>query len=125
MSIDRKNFFNEEIIELVLNNTFYRKEIFTGPHSQIVLMSVPAGETIDREIHMHIDQILFFVQGKGQAILNDIKSDILPYHLVFVPAGVQHEFRNTGQEDLKLFTIYSPAHHQAGIVQEIKHEKHE
>ncbi len=114
-----KYFFNEEIVELTLQNTFFRKEVFTGNHSQIVLMSVAPGQEIGKEIH-HVDQILFFVDGQGVAILNDVQSDVLPYHMVFVPSGVEHNFKNTGERDMKICTIYSPAEHKPGTEEEKK-----
>lgn len=113
--------FNENIIELAKKNNFYRKEIVTGPHSQVVLMSIPVGEEIGMEVHQ-VDQTLIFVQGKGQAIVNGAVSDIFPNHLVFVPAGSQHNFKNSGQEELKLFTIYAPAQHKPGTLEKTKSE---
>ena len=114
-----KYFFNEEIVELTMQNTFFRKEIFTGNHSQIVLMSVAPGQDIGKEIH-HVDQILFFVDGQGIAILNDVQSEVFPYHMVFVPAGVEHNFKNTGGRDMKICTIYAPAEHTPGTQEEKK-----
>ena len=115
-----KFFFNEEIVGLTMKNTFFRKEVFTGNHSQIVLMSVAPGQEIGKEIH-HVDQILFFVDGQGVAILNDVVSDVFPYHMVFVPSGVEHNFKNTGARDMKICTIYAPAEHKAGTEEEKKH----
>lgn len=114
-----KYFFNEEIVELTLKNTFFRKEIFTGNHSQIVLMSLPPGQEIGKEIH-RVDQILFFVDGQGVAILNDTTSEVFPYHMVFVPSGVEHNFKNTGPRDMKICTIYAPAEHAPETEEEKK-----
>ncbi len=114
-----QNFFNEDIVELTLANTFFRKEVFTGNHSQIVLMNVAPGQEIGKEIH-HVDQILFFVDGQGVAILNDVHSDVFPYHMVFVPSGVEHNFKNTGEREMKICTIYSPAEDKPGTVEEKK-----
>ncbi len=110
-------FFNENIVELTLANTFFRKEIFTGNHSQIVLMSVAPGQEIGKEMH-RVDQILFFVDGQGVAILNDIKSEVFPYHMIFVPSGVEHNFKNTGERPMKICTIYAPAEDKPGTIQE-------
>lgn len=111
--------FNKDIVELAKQNSFFRKEIVTGDHSQIVLMSVPAGSDIGMETHK-VDQVLVFVQGRGQAILNGQVSEVTPYHLVFVPAGTEHNFKNTGSQDLKLFTVYAPAHHKPGALEKTK-----
>lgn len=119
MYINPKEFFNQNIFDLVIENTFYRKEIVTGSHSQVVIMSIPVGEEIGSEAHT-VDQILVFVQGRGQAIINDISSDVYPNHLVFVPAGTKHNFKNIGSEDLKLFTIYAPAEDAVGTLEEKK-----
>lgn len=117
-----EKFFNENIIELVKQNSFYRKEIITGLHSQVVIMSIPAGEDIGEEIH-EVDQTFFFVEGRGQAIINDIASDIYQNYLLFVPARTRHNIKNSGSESLKLFTIYAPAQHKPGTVEEIKKEE--
>lgn len=113
--------FNHNIVELCKQNSFFRKEIVTGPHSQVVLMNVLPGQDIGEEVHK-VDQSLVFVQGKGQAILNGKTSEIAPGHLVFVPAGTRHNFKNTGSEDLKLYTIYAPTEHKPGEVVKTKPE---
>ncbi len=122
MKIEAKQFFNENIIDLAKQNAFYRKEIVTGEHSQVVIMSIPIGEEIGAEAHT-VDQILVFVQGHGQAIINDVVSEVYPNHLVFVPAGTKHNFKNTGSEDLKLFTVYAPAEDAVGTLEETKPEE--
>lgn len=121
MNKETKKTFNENIIEMAKKNTFYRKEVVTGPHSQVVLMSIPLGEEIGEEVHK-VDQTLIFVQGHGQAIVNGVVSDVLANHLVFVPAGSKHNFKNIGSQELKLFTIYAPAQHKPGTVEKTKSE---
>lgn len=113
--------FNKNIIDLVLENDFFRKEIVTGPNSQVVLMNIAVGEEIGEEIHK-VDQILIFVKGNGQAIIDDKVSEIHANHLIFVPAGTKHNFKNTGNQDLKLLTIYAPAEHKPGTIQKTKSE---
>lgn len=121
MRIQTNNFFNENIIEQVKQNSFYRKEIITGAHSQVVIMNVPAGEDIGDEVHT-VDQTFFFVEGDGQAIIHNVVSEIGPNCLLFVPAGTRHNIKNTGQEGLKLFTIYAPAQHEPGTIEKTKSE---
>jgi len=121
MKIDVGQFFNDDIFDVVMQNEFYRKEIVTGLHSQVVIMCIPVGEEIGAEAHS-VDQILIFVQGRGQAIINDVVSEVYPYHLVLVPAGTKHNFKNVGLEDLKLFTIYAPAEEAVGTLEEKKNE---
>lgn len=115
----QKMVFNKNIVELAKQNTNFRQEVITGPHSQVVLMSIPVGGEIGLETHK-VDQTLIIVQGRGHAIINNATSEILPNHLIFVPAGTQHNFKNTGSEDLKLYTVYAPAQHKPGTVQKVK-----
>jgi mannose-6-phosphate isomerase-like protein (cupin superfamily) len=120
MNKDSKS-FSGDIFDLTLQNDFFRKEIVTGSHSQVVIMSIPVGGEIGEEIHK-VDQTLVFVQGHGQSIINGVVSDVFPYHLVFVPAGTKHNFKNIGKEALKLFTIYAPAQHKPGTLEKTKTE---
>jgi mannose-6-phosphate isomerase-like protein (cupin superfamily) len=84
-------------------------------------MSIPVGGDIGEEIH-DVDQTLVFVAGHGQTIINGQSSDVYPNHLVFVPAGAKHNFKNIGADELKLFTIYAPAEHKQGTIEKDKAE---
>ena len=92
-------------------NPDFRKVLWTGKHSQIVLMTVPVGGEIGDEVHETTDQILTFVSGTGEADLNGHTHAVDAGDLCAVPAGAQHNFRNTGDEPLVLYTIYSPPEH--------------
>lgn len=118
---DDGTIFNENIFQQVKQNSFFRKVLVTGSHSQVVVMSIPVGGEIGMERHK-VDQTLVFVQGHGQAIINGQISDIDPQSLVFVPAGAEHNFKNIGNGELKLFTVYAPAQHKPGTVEETKSE---
>lgn len=107
------------IIELTQQNDFFRKELITGKHSQVVLMSIPVGSEIGQEVHS-VDQTLIIVSGKGQAILNGIVSEIEQNSLIFVIAGTQHNIKNTGNQPLKLYTVYAPAQHKPGTLEKTK-----
>lgn len=111
--------FHEDIINMAKENANFRKEVKTAHNSQVVLMSIEPSESIGEEIHK-VDQILFFVSGNAQGIINGKKFDIKPNELVFVPAGALHNFINKGTEPLKLFTIYAPPEHKAGTVNKTK-----
>lgn len=111
--------FNKNIFELALHNTNFRQVLVTGVHSQVVVMSIAVGGEIGMEVHK-VDQTLVFVAGHGQAIINGQVSDVYAQHLVFVPAGIQHNFKNIGDDELKLFTIYAPAQHKPGAVEKTK-----
>ena len=101
-------------------NTDYRRVIYTGEHSQLVLMSIEPGDEIGEEVHS-LDQFIRIESGKGQAILDgDEVHELEDDWAVIVPAGVKHNFINTGDVAMKLFSIYSPAEHKDGLVQATK-----
>src|SRR3989338_11626841 len=115
--------FNVDIEKLAKENTNFRKVIYTGKNSQLVLMSIPPGGEIGNEVHENIDQVLVFVDGNGEAIINNTeKQKVEEDSVVFVPAGTWHNIVSTGDEDLKLFTIYSPSAHKEGTVHKTKED---
>lgn len=103
-----------------LENNNFRKVLFTNKHSQVVLMSVSPGEDIGREVHKSGDQVLVFVKGAGRAEIGGEAHDISAGDMFAVPAGIEHDFINTGDEVLKLFTVYSPPEHPDGVVHATK-----
>jgi mannose-6-phosphate isomerase-like protein (cupin superfamily) len=107
--------FNQDIFALAQGNTCFRREILTQEHTQIVLMSVEPGDDVGAEVHS-VDQILVFVSGTGDAVLNGERSPVRAHSLVAVPAGTRHNFINTGQAPLKLFTVYAPPEEQPGTL---------
>lgn len=109
------------IYKLAAENIDFRRVLFTNQHSQVVLMSIPVGEDIGKEVHKN-DQILFFVQGSAKAVIAGEEKDVISGDMVDVPAGTEHNFINTGNEDLKLFTVYAPAEHKDGTVHHTKAE---
>lgn len=114
--------FNEDIARLATENAFFRKVLATGEHTQVVLMSIPPGGEIGEEVHGEVDQVLVFVAGNGEAIIEQERSAVAPGRLVFVPAGTRHNFVNAGTGDLKLYTVYGPPEHAPGTVHETKAE---
>jgi mannose-6-phosphate isomerase-like protein (cupin superfamily) len=114
--------FNEDIVKLTKANSYFREVLATGPHSQVVVMSIPPGGDIGEEVHDDVDQTLVFVQGEGQAILDGEKSAVSVDRLVHVPAGTRHNFVNTGKVDLRLYTIYAPPEHKPGTIHKTKAE---
>ena len=94
----------------------------TGPHSQVVVMSIPPGGEIGEEVHTDVDQVLVFVSGEGAAILDGERSRVGPDRLVQVPAGTRHNFVNTGSADLRLYTVYAPPQHAPGTIHRTKAE---
>jgi mannose-6-phosphate isomerase-like protein (cupin superfamily) len=114
--------FNEDIVKRAKANSYFREVLATGPHSQVVVMSIPPGSDIGEEVHDDVDQTLVFVQGEGQAILDGEKSAVFVDRLVHVPAGTRHNFVNTGGVDLRLYTIYAPPEHKPGTIHKTKAE---
>lgn len=103
-----------------LENNNFRKVLFTNKHSQVVLMSIPPGEDIGKEVHEVVDQVLVFVKGAGKAVVGGETRAIGAGDMFAVPAGVEHDFINNGNEALKLFTVYSPPEHPDGVVHATK-----
>jgi mannose-6-phosphate isomerase-like protein (cupin superfamily) len=110
----------ERITERAARNTFFREVLATGPHSQVVVMSIPPGEDIGSEVHAHVDQVLVVVSGQGEAVLADERTEIGPGWLVQVPAGTWHDIVNTGADDLRLYTVYAPPQHAPGTIHRTK-----
>lgn len=115
--------FNANIEKDTLENGNFRKVLYTGKHSQLVLMSLKPKEEIGMEVHLENDQFFRFEQGEGKCIIDDNEYDLRDGVAIIVPAGAQHNIINTSEtEDLKIYTIYSPAHHKDGIVRATKEE---
>ena len=111
----------QSYVELARQNEYFRQTIVTGQHSQVVVMTLQPGEDIGEETHEG-DQILFFIEGKGEAVLDGEFSPVWPNDMVFVPAGTLHNFINTGGLKLRLVTTYAPPEHPDGTVHKTKAE---
>lgn len=113
----------ENIEEKTIRNTNFRTVLFTGNHMQLVVMSLKPMEDIGMEVHANVDQFFRFEQGEGKVIMNGEESIVGPSSVVVIPAGTNHNVINTSAtEDLKLYTIYSPANHPEGTVHVTKEE---
>lgn len=110
------------ITQLTEANQAFRSEVLTGKHAQLVLMTIQPGEDIGEEAHVGHDQILVFISGHGEAVIDGHRQAVGPNDLAFVPSGVMHNFINTGEQALKLWTLYSPPEHAAGTRHESKAE---
>lgn len=98
-------------------NENFREVLFTGPKSQLVVMSLRPGEDIGMETHGDIDQFLRVEAGTGKAILDGVEHDLADGSAVVIPAGTKHNVVNTStSEALKLYTIYTPPEHADGTV---------
>lgn len=113
----------DKIEKLTVENTNFRQVLYTGKHSQLVLMSLAPSEEIGMEVHPNNDQFFRFEKGTGKVVIDGNEYDVTDGFAVVVPAGAQHNVVNTSTSDeLKLYTIYSPAHHKDGIVKATKAE---
>ncbi len=110
------------IVKMALNNDAFRDTVITGQEAQVVLMTLQPGEEIGAEVHGDHDQILVLVEGNGQAVLSGHAREVGTNDLVFVHAGTEHNFINTGSKPLKLFTVYAPPEHPAGTHHDDKAE---
>jgi mannose-6-phosphate isomerase-like protein (cupin superfamily) len=100
----------------------FRRVLWTGDHTQLVIMTIPQGGEIGEEVHEGIDQILTFVSGTGEARVAGETKPVEAGDLVVVPAGTKHNFVNTGPNPLVLYTVYGPPDHADGAVHHTKEE---
>lgn len=113
--------FTGNIETQTLENTTFRTVLYTGNYMQLVVMSVPAREEIGLEAHGQ-DQFIRVEAGEGKAVLDGKEHELADGVAVVVPAGTEHNIINTGNTDLKLYTIYAMPHHTDGIVHETKED---
>jgi mannose-6-phosphate isomerase-like protein (cupin superfamily) len=111
-----------DVVARARQNEAFRREVATGSHSQLVVMTIPPGGEIGEEVHEHVDQVLWFVEGEAEAILDGQRSSVAPNDLVFVRAGTRHNFVNTGSGPLRLATIYAPPEHPPGTIHRTREE---
>lgn len=115
--------FNTNIEKETLENTNFRKVLYTGKHSQLVLMALKPNEDIGMEVHPDNDQFFRFEAGVGKCIIDGNEYALENGSVIVVPAGAEHNIINTSATDeLKLYTIYSPAHHKDGVIRATKAE---
>ncbi len=105
-----------------LENTNFRKVLYTTKNTQLVLMSLLPKEDIGEEIH-HLDQFIKVEKGTGKTVLNGVESFLGAGYAVVIPAGTKHNIINTSEtEDMKLYTVYAPPNHRNGVVHRTKAE---
>lgn len=108
-----------DLMDLANENEYFRKVLFTGMHSQLVVMALRPGEEIGEEVH-EVDQFIYLVTGEGQAVVAGTVAPFETGEALCIPAGKLHNVRNTGDSPMKLFTVYSPPEHPAGTVEKVK-----
>ena len=111
-----------------LYNRYFRREMWTGEHLQITVMSIPIGGEVGKEIHADLDQILVVEQGTASVFMSREDGD-LPFigeavegWAILVPAGTYHNILNDGRVPLKMFSVYAPPKHPVGTLQRTKAE---
>jgi mannose-6-phosphate isomerase-like protein (cupin superfamily) len=108
-----------DLKDLTKDNEYFRQALFTGVHSQLVVMALKPGEDIGEEVH-EVDQFIYAVEGEGEAILAGAVTPFAKGDALCIPAGSLHNIKNSSEEQMKLFTIYSPPAHAAGTVEKTK-----
>ena len=115
--------FVGNIEEKTLRNSFFRQVLFTGPHSQLVIMSLQPNEDIGLEVHQSVDHFFRIEQGEGKVLINGEEQAIKDGFAIVIPAGTEHNVVNTSADkQLKLYTIYTPPQHKDAIIHKTKEE---
>ena len=114
--------FHNDIERQTVANSDFRRVLYTGNHLQLVLMTLQPGDEIGAEVHEDRDQFFRFEEGAGQVDIDDNCYDVADGSGIIVPAGARHNVRNTGDQPLKLYTLYGPPEHKDQVVQSTKAE---
>jgi len=118
-----KKGFVADIETETVKNTDFRKVLYTGRFSQLVLMCLEPGEEIGEEVHDDVDQFFRFEEGEGSVVIDGVAHAVKDGSAVIVPNGALHNVINTSKTArLKLYTIYSPPEHQDGVVRRTRAE---
>jgi len=108
--------FIDNIEEKTEQNNFFRQVLYTGKHTQLVVMSLLPGEEIGMEVHPQVDQFFRIEEGRAKVIIDGEEHEVDEGFAIIVPAGSQHNVVNTGSNPLKLYTLYSPPNHPDGTI---------
>jgi len=106
----------KNIIKQTQENEHFRQVLHTGDKSQLVIMNISVQGEIGEEVHPHVEQTLFFLNGNGTALLDGVEHEIAGGDVLIVHPGVRHNVVNTGDVPLKIYTIYAPANHIDGRI---------
>ena len=112
--------FVADIEELTEENSDFRRVLYTGKNLQLVLMAIEPGGEIGAEVHDDRDQFFRVEEGKGEVVIDGRRSKIKGDDAIIVPAGARHNIKNTGDEPLRLYTLYAPPEHRDGTVHATK-----
>jgi mannose-6-phosphate isomerase-like protein (cupin superfamily) len=117
--------FHGAIEKLTLENSFFRHVVFTGEHTQLVLMSLLPEEEIGNEVHGHVDQFFRVEQGEAKFVFDNGKEVVLAKdgEAVIVTSGTWHNVINNSKTvTLKMYTLYSPPNHPDKTIHKTKQE---
>jgi mannose-6-phosphate isomerase-like protein (cupin superfamily) len=117
--------FFTKIEKDTIKNKNFRKVLFTGKYSQLVVMNLKKGEEIGTEVHKKVDQFFRIEKGEAKVVAGTTVKKVREDEAFIIPAGTKHNVINTGKRDLKLYTIYSPANHPDKTVHKNKKEADE
>ena len=112
--------YHTNIIKDTQDNENFRKVLFTGLKSQLVVMSIPPGGEVGKETHKYTEQTLFFLSGTGEGEFNGKTFPIVAGDVAVVVPGTEHNFRNTGTDVMKIYTVYAPPNHIDGRIHATK-----
>lgn len=107
------------IEKATIENTDYRRVLYTSRKSQLVLMCLAPGDEIGEEVH-GLDQFIRIEAGTGKVILDDVEHNVSDDFAIVIPEGTKHNVINTGNTELKLYSIYSPPEHKDGVIHKSK-----
>jgi mannose-6-phosphate isomerase-like protein (cupin superfamily) len=112
--------FIADIEDQTEENRDFRRVLYTGPHMQLVLMSLAPGEELGEEVHETTDQFFRVEEGRGEVVIDGRETRIESDIAIIVPAGTRHNVRNTGHKPLRFYTLYAPPEHPDGTVHRTK-----
>lgn len=113
--------FVKNIEKLALSNDNFRRVLYTGQHTQLVVMSLKPKEEIGKEVHQIVDQFLRVEKGEGKVVIDNEEHSIKDGDAIIIPAGTEHNVINVSStQELKLYTLYSPPHHKDNTVHKTK-----
>jgi mannose-6-phosphate isomerase-like protein (cupin superfamily) len=112
--------YTANVVTLTRENKNFRKVLFTGGKSQLVAMRIPSGGEIGEEVHEHVEQTLFVLDGECRAVLNGEETPVGPGGVIVVTPGTRHNILNSGAGDLVLYTVYAPPNHIDGRIHATK-----
>lgn len=123
-----KKGYTDNIEDRTLENTDFRRVLYTGAHMQLVVMCLQPGEEIGVEVHPDIDQFFRVEEGKAKLLIDGVEHTLEHDEIAIVPAGAEHNVINPGDAPLRLYTLYGPPEHRDGTVHATKaiaDEQHE